>query len=102
MKKYYVYVFLDKSKPGEFNYEDLKFEYEPFYIGKGTGDRITTSLLDRESPFKVNKIKKIQKMGGEILKIKLFENLENDESLQKEIEIIKLVGRRDFKNGSIS
>jgi len=101
MKKYYVYAFLDKSKPGDFNYGDLNFDYEPFYIGKGTGDRITTSLLDRESPFKVNKIKKIKKSGGEILKIKLFENLENDVALEKEIEVIKKIGRRDLKVGPL-
>jgi group I intron endonuclease len=101
MKNYYVYAFLDKSKPGNFNYGDLNFDYEPFYIGKGTGDRITTSLLDRESPFKVNKIKKIKKSGGEILKIKLFENLENDVALEKEIEVIKKIGRRDLKVGPL-
>ena len=38
----------------------LRFDYEPFYIGKGTGDRIKTSSYDRESPFKINKIKKIK------------------------------------------
>jgi len=92
---------LDKSKPGDFNYGGLKFEYEPFYIGKGTGDRITTSLLDRESPFKLNKIKKIKKSGGEIIKLKLFENLENLEALQKEIETINKIGRRDMKNGPL-
>ena len=27
MKKYYVYVFLDKSKPGNFEYDDLKFDF---------------------------------------------------------------------------
>lgn len=101
MKKYYVYAFLDKSKPGEFNYGDLKFEFEPFYIGKGTGDRITTSLLDRESPFKVNKIQKIKRMGGEIIKLKLFENLENFEALKKEIEIINKIGRRDLGMGPL-
>jgi len=101
MKKYYVYAFLDKSKPGDFNYDDLNFDYEPFYIGKGTGDRIATSSLDRESPFKVNKIKKIKKSGGEILKIKLFENLENEVALEKEIEVIKKIGRRDLKVGPL-
>lgn len=101
MKKYYVYVFLDKSKPGNFEYGDLKFDFEPFYIGKGTGDRIYTSSLDRESPFKVNKIKKIQKSGGEIIKIKLYENLENQEALEKEIQTIFRIGRRDLKKGPL-
>lgn len=101
MNNYYVYAFLDKSKPGDFSYDDLRFEYEPFYIGKGIGDRITTSLLDRESPFKVNKIKKIKRLGGEILKLKLFENLENIEALKKEIEVINKIGRRDLKNGPL-
>jgi len=101
MKKYYIYVFLDKSKPGEYKYGDLKFDFEPFYIGKGTGDRIRTSLLDRESPFKVNKIKKIKRLGGEIVKLKLFENLENLEALEKEIEVINKIGRRDLKNGPL-
>jgi hypothetical protein len=101
MKKYYVYVFLDKSKPGNFEYDDLKFDFEPFYIGKGTGDRIYTSSLDRESPFKVNKIKKIQKSGGEIIKIKLYENLENQEALEKEIQTIFRIGRRDLKKGPL-
>mgnify|MGYP003339032274 FL=1 len=82
MNNYYVYVFLDKSKPGEYKYGDLKFDFEPFYIGKGTGDRIKTSLLDRESSFKVNKIKKIKRLGGEIIKLKLFENLENFEKIK--------------------
>jgi hypothetical protein len=44
MKKYYVYLFLDKSKPGKFIYDDLEFEYETFYVGKGTGVRIKSSL----------------------------------------------------------
>jgi group I intron endonuclease len=101
MKKYYVYAFLDESKPGDFNYSDLTFDYEPFYIGKGNGDRIITSLLDRESPFKVNKIKKIKRNGGKIIKIKLLENLENDEALEFETQIIKKIGRRDLKLGPL-
>jgi group I intron endonuclease len=101
VKKYYIYAFLDKSKPGEYRYGNLKFDFEPFYIGKGTGDRITTSLLDRESPFKVNKIKKIKRLGGEIVKLKLFENLENLEALEREIEVINKIGRRDLKNGPL-
>lgn len=39
MKKYYTYVLLDPFSPGHWEYENYTFGYEPFYIGKGTGDR---------------------------------------------------------------
>ena len=101
MKKYYIYLFLDRSKPGEYIYDDIILNYEPFYVGKGTGDRIKTSLLDRESPFKVNKINKIKNSGGEIISIKLYENLENEESLEIEKQTIKKIGRRDLGLGTL-
>lgn len=34
-----VYVFLDHRKPGNYIYDDLKFDYEPIYVGKGNIDR---------------------------------------------------------------
>jgi hypothetical protein len=101
MKKYYIYLFLDKSKPGKFIYDDIEFDYEPFYVGKGTGNRIKSSILDRESPFKVNKIHKIKNSGGEIVSIKLYENLENNESLEIEKMIISKIGRRDLGLGTL-
>ena len=54
MKKYYIYIYLDGSKPGIYKFDDLEFYYEPFYVGKGTGNRIKSSLYDRENPFKIN------------------------------------------------
>lgn len=101
MKKYYIYIFLDESKPGEFIYDDIRLDFEPFYVGKGTGDRITTSLLDRESKFKVNKINKIKKSGGKIISIKLYEDLENEESLEFEKQVIRKIGRRDLGLGTL-
>ena len=41
---HYVYVYLDTRKPGKYVYEDLEFEYEPFYIGQGTKYRYTSGL----------------------------------------------------------
>ena len=62
MKTYYVYTILDPSKPGEFWIEDRKFDYETFYIGKGTGDRVVNTTYDK-SAFKRNKLNKIKRLG---------------------------------------
>jgi group I intron endonuclease len=101
-KKYYIYAFLDSTKPGNYIYDDIKFDYEPFYIGKGTGDRIITSSCDKTSPFKGNKIKSIKKRGGSIIKIKILENLGNLESLEIEKSIIEKIGRRDINCGPLT
>ena len=57
--------------------------------------------MDRESSFKVNKIKKIKRLGSEIISIKLYEDLENEESLQLEKIVIKKIGRRDLGLGTL-
>jgi group I intron endonuclease len=101
MKKYYIYIFLDGTKPGKYVYDDISFDYEPFYVGKGTGDRLKSSLLDRESPFKINKINKIKKLGGEIITLKLYEDLENIDSLEIEKLLISKIGRRDLGLGTL-
>lgn len=98
--EYYVYILLDSSKPGEFSYGEFKFDYEPFYVGKGKSSRIKNTLYDK-SPFKKRKISKLKKLGFEVLSIKLFENLSSSDALQKEIEIISLIGRRNLNLGPL-
>ena len=36
---FFVYCFVDVRKPGKFKYFEYEFDYEPFYIGKGSGSR---------------------------------------------------------------
>ena len=100
-KRYYIYVFLDDTKPGEYIYSNFKFEYEPFYVGKGTEDRIINSYYDKQT-FKSNKIKSIKNRGGKIISLKLFENLTNISALEIEKEIIKIIGRRDLNKGPLT
>jgi len=100
-KSYYVYAFLDSSKPGKYVYDDVVFDYEPFYIGKGCENRIKNSLYDRESSFKVNKIKSMRNRCVEIISRFVYENLENLEALEYEKILIKKIGRRDMKEGPL-
>lgn len=44
---FYVYVLLDPRKPGDYRYGPLRFEYEPFYVGKGTKGRAESHLKQR-------------------------------------------------------
>jgi group I intron endonuclease len=100
-KSYYVYAFLDSSKPGKYVYLDIVFDYEPFYIGKGCENRIKHSLSDRESSFKVSKIKSMINNDIEIISTFVYENLGNIEALEYEKILIKKIGRRDLKEGPL-
>lgn len=96
--KYYVYALLDSSKPGIYKYGDLCFDYEPFYIGKGTGNRIKDTLYDK-SPFKKNKIDKLNNQGIEIISVKIKDGISNEKAILLEKNYINLIGRRDQLNG---
>lgn len=100
MNCYYVYVFLDSSKPGKYVYHDLIFDFEPFYIGKGTSDRINNSKKDKNT-YKSFKIKSLQDRGIDIISYKIFDNLTNLESLEVEKSVISKIGRKDMNLGPL-
>ncbi len=103
MNDYYVYIYLDPRKSGEFKYGNYTFEYEPFYVGKGTKSRYLRHLKETlRNPLKTNKIKKILdlKLTPVILKVK--EHITNADALSLEIDLIKIIGKIINKTGPLT
>ena len=96
---YFVYCFLDSRKPGEYLFDEYKFDFEPIYIGKGKGDRPKRHyILHKNSNTRFySKIKSIIKSGYKSEFILLKENLSEKEAFECEKYFIKLIGR--IENG---
>jgi hypothetical protein len=100
---YYVYVFLRTDKPGYFEYsEDLKFDFEPFYIGKGILDRIDTSKYKTGNKLKNNIIEKLHRNDMQIKSIKIKTNLNEAEAFEYERYCIEKIGRILLNTGTLS
>jgi len=105
--KYYVYVYLDPRKHGNFVYDKYKFDYEPFYVGKGKGYRMNKHLSEVKSgsykkDHKSNKIKKILETGLSPIILKIKKNLFENEASEIEKRMIKLIGRSNMKLGPLT
>lgn len=98
----YVYVYLDVRKPGIFIYDDLEFDYEPFYVGKGYGYRAYEHLNEKKviNTHKSGKIEKIKNFGLLPKIVFLYENIDDDYAKRIEIEVIKKIGR--YPNGPLT
>lgn len=91
---FYVYALLDPRKPGDFS----PFDHEPFYVGKGTGERWKTHLWnvrrgDQTNKCKTQKIRKIIKQGLSPLVRILHEGLTEMDAYSVEEQYIKQFGR---------
>lgn len=81
MNRFYVYGLFDPKK-------DF-----PFYIGKGTKNRMKEHLREnysRDNPHKRRKIEKIRRRGKEPYARKLYENLTEDKAYMREWCLINL------------
>jgi len=106
INNFYNYILLDPRKKGKFLYENLEFEFEPFYVGKGKCGRHKRHLLNvkygnfKNSP-KNQKINKLIKMGLEPLVIIIESDLCEEASFENEKYLINLIGRKDLNNGTL-
>lgn len=104
---FYVYVYLNMLKPGNYNYQGLSFDFEPFYVGKGRDNRYL---------YHINVVKFNYKHKSNIKFDIIRENLENDmipiivkidnlseiDSLTMENDYIKKIGRLNLLTGPLT
>lgn len=98
----YVYVYMDPRKPGVFIYDDICLDYEPFYVGKGFGNRAFDHINEKRivNTHKSGKINKIKKIGLSPIIFFIKENLTDKEAISIEILLIKKIGR--YPNGPLT
>lgn len=102
--KYYNYIYLDPRKSGRYTYEGLNFSllFEPFYVGKGSGNRsefhVKYAVKYNKSLPKNQKIRKLLKYN--IHPFIIIVNQINDEnlSLEHERNIIQKIGIDNLTN----
>ena len=107
---FYNYIYLDPRKNGIYQYGEYTFEYEPFYVGKGSYNQHTSHLREAKNLFlddsKLSlkhkiliEMIKFDKVEPIILKVK--DNISEIESFKLERLLISLIGRLDKKTGPL-
>lgn len=95
-KEFYAYVLCDARIPGSFKYGNNVFSFEPFYVGKGRGDRANFHVREANgtkiNSHKLNKIRKIIREGHDVV-IRKTRLITEAEAFDKERELIKTIGR---------
>jgi hypothetical protein len=105
---FYTYVYLNVLKPGHFKYDDMEFDYEPFYVGKGKDDRYLHHLnkvknnYKYKSSLKFSIIEENVKNGKDPIIIKIQDDISEDESLSLEKLLIRKIGRFDLGKGPLT
>lgn len=102
INNFYIYVYLDPRKPGEYKYQDILFNFEPIYIGKGKGNRDMYHLkyyCDNE--ILSRKLNKIKNLELEPIIMRISEGLAETTALTKETLLIENIGRLNLKTGPL-
>lgn len=98
---FYVYILADPRKIGTFTYGKYSFPYEPFYIGKGKGDRYKSHRL-RSNLAVRNKIASIKRKTGKSHKYKIYlRGLTEQQAYKLEQKLITAIGLRLSNSGPL-
>ena len=104
-KRYYVYAYLDPRKQGFFKYDEIVFDYEPFYIGKGYKERKFDHIKDADNVkfhnYKLNKIRKIKSLGLNPIITEVFTGISENKAHDEEKRLIAVIGRKDLNKGPL-
>jgi len=106
---YYIYIYLNPLKPGCYKFDDLIFDFEPIYVGKGKNNRSYDHLRhcqnkNNKSGYRRLFYQKLRKIinSGNLPKIITFkENLSEKEAFILEVMLISKIGRRITKEGPL-
>lgn len=103
----YLYILFDLTKPGNYEYNGYKFNYEPFYVGSGTYNRIfdynkenmINKSLFSEKYKMIRKLYETYKLEDFVYIFKVSKSKEEIDILEK--EFIHLVGRKINDTGPL-
>jgi len=106
---YYIYIYLNPLKPGCYKFDDLIFDFEPIYVGKGKNNRSYDHLRhcqnkNNKSGYRrlfYQKLRKIINSGNSPKVITFKQNLSEKEAFDLEILLISKIGRRITREGPL-
>lgn len=100
---YYVYALLDPRKPGPVRFGRHVFDHEPFYVGKGKGDRARNHLnLKAGNKHSKNVVRSIRKAGLTPLISIRRQHLDEHSAMDLESKLICRIGRADLGTGPLA
>jgi hypothetical protein len=108
----YLYIITDTTKPGNYEFGNLKFQFLPFYVGVSNTEtyykredvHIRYAKIKKDitkNKYKMNIINKILKSNKEPHIYRLYENSTRDFIFKKEIDLILMIGNRFDKTGPL-
>lgn len=103
---YYTYIYLDPRLPGIWNTSIKDLYFEPFYVGKGNGNRCLQHKqkwsYSTKRSHKNHRIKNIIDAGFDPMVLIIQDNLSEEQALSMESLLIREIGTRSTIDGVLS